>query len=299
MSNQYPPQGGGQYGGQPGQPQYGNQQPGQPQYGNQQPGQPYGQPQGQQFRQPQQGGATPGKQGGRKLLLPIILGVIGVVVIGVIIGLVGNGRKSAATPTNPVTVSTPTAQEPTEEPTSAEPTDEPTEEPTSQASSAEPTEETTDEPAGGEVMTFKSDITATVPDGWKIAKHDAAKDLYILQAPDGSLLGLQTYAPGGVDAAAEVKAYLARQAKSLQNVQASEVKVHELDPKLSVAEGAIAGVDASSGGSDSLVIDTVVAVRKADKVAFSATMVATSVEGVQANADDFSTVVGEALSSMI
>lgn len=305
MTNQYPQQGGGQFGGQPGQPPYGQPQPGQPQFRQPQYGQPqygyqqYGQPQGQQFGgQPQQGG-TPGKQGGRKLLLPIILGVIGVVVIGVVIGLMGSGKKSVATPTNPVTVSTPTAPDPTEEPTSADPTDEPTDASTSEASSAEPTEETTDEPAGGEVMAFKSGITATVPDGWKIAKRDAAKDLYILQAADGSLLGLQTYAPGGVDAAAEVKAYLARQAESLENVQSSEVTVHELNPKLSVAEGAIAGVDASSGGSDTLVIDTVVAIRKADKVAFSATLVAGSVEDVQTNSEDFSTVVGQALSSMI
>ncbi|MGJ6981084.1 hypothetical protein ACSDQ9_11250 [Aestuariimicrobium soli] len=306
--------------------QYGQQQPqgqqygqqSQGQYGQQPPGQQYGQqqPQGQQYGQQQYGGppsggqppqgGQPAKQGGRKLLVPIILGVVAVVVIGVVIGLLGNGRKSGPEPTNPVSVTTPTAggstdpsTEPTDEQSSAAPSDEPTDETSSTEPTDQPTDENTDEPSGGEVMKFKANITAQVPDGWKIAKHDASKDLYILQAPDGSALGVQTYAPGGTDASAEVKAYLTRQAKSLQNVQQTEVKVHEVDPKLSVAEGAIAGVDASSGGSDTIVIDTVVAVRKADKVAFSATLVTSSVEDIQTNSKAFSGVVGQALSSMI
>lgn len=294
----------GQYGQQPqgqyGQGQYQQGQYGQAQYGQGQYGQ---QPLG---GQPAQGG-QPAKQGGRKLLIPIIIGVVAVVVIGTLIGLLGNGKKSAPEPTSPVSVGTPTANgsdepttEPTDDATSAEPTDEATSaEPTDESTSGEPTDEPTDQTGGGEVMTFKANITATVPDGWTVVKHDASKDMYILQAPDGTLLGLQTYAPSGVDAAAEVKGYLARQAKALENVQQSEVKVHEVDPKLSVAEGAIAGVDASSGGSDTIVIDTVVSIRKADKVAFSATMVAPSVDDLQANSKEFSSVVGEAVSSMV
>ncbi|WP_022909767.1 hypothetical protein [Aestuariimicrobium kwangyangense] len=284
------------WGQQPGQP-YG-QQPGQP-YG-QQPGQPYGQQPGQPYGQGFTGfgGAQPPRPGRRRpVLVMVAIGIALVVVLGVVIGLVGSRGKAGPEPTAPISVSTPTAPEPSDEP-SQEPSSSASADTSggpSSSSSAEPTEE----PGTSDELAFRHNIRASVPQGWKVVKHDTSKDFYVLQAADGSALLLQTYTPGGKDAAAEVKAYLDRQAESLQDAKAGQVKVHEVDPALSVAEGALAGVDVSSGGSDTVVIDTVVSVRKADDAAFAATLVGGSVDDVKANSDDFSKVVNQVLSSMV
>jgi hypothetical protein len=306
--------------GQPPAQSYG-QPPAQP-YG-QPPAQPYGQPQAQSYGQPSAqpygqppaqpygqpphqgggqaftgfGGGQPPSAGRRRpVLLMVILGIALVVVLGVVIGLVGSrGGKADPEPTAPISVSTPTAPQPSEEPSQepSAPTD-PSSEP-----SASSSEEPTDQPGTSDELSFRHNIRASVPAGWKVVKHDTAKDFYVLQASDGSALLLQTYTPGGKDAAAEVKAYLDRQAESLQDAQPGKVKVHEVDPALSVAEGALAGVDVSSGGSDTVVIDTVVSVRKADDAAFAATLVGGSVDDIKTNSDDFSKVVNQVLSSMV
>ncbi|MGA4508562.1 hypothetical protein ACQB6R_09275 [Propionibacteriaceae bacterium G1746] len=275
-------------GGQPPQQPYPQQQGYPPQQ------QPYGGPQ-QQFGspppyQPQPtygaggGGQPPRKKVSNGMVIGLI--VIGILVASGIGALVSTmGKKDAE-----VQVSTSPSASTTASPTSTPST---TTSPTTSSPSATPSPT-----AQGGTLTLAGDVTFTIPAGWKLTGMSKDETTAEVTDADGNTITLQVFPAGTKTSNQWVDDYMAQMAKKLTKSKKDPVKKLNDDPKLDVSEGHMSGTRTNSSGSQAVGVNTVIAVRGADKVSVMSTLIYDPRSDLDKLSDDYSRVTRSGMRSL-
>ncbi len=262
------------------------------------PQQPYGAPQGYAGPYPPQGppegGYRPGPYGPgvpgapaprvgsqTKLLLVVVAVLLVFGLVGGAIALLGN--KGGAAPI--VVQPTPTARS------------------TSSASSAttSPSATATATPgtaAPGGAISLSNGLAVTPASGWTVS--DRSSDTVVLSNGNAEYyaIAVSGVAPGTTGTAI-VDAYQASLRKKLTNVAVSNTAAIDVDPSLSVAEGAMKGMFASSNGSQQVGVETIGSVRQSDGVSFIGVLIYDASQGSADLKQPFSDMTTSLLQSQL